>query len=810
MSSRIQGITVTIGGDTTGLNKALSSTNKQIRDTQGQLRDVERLLKLDPENVELLTQKQKLLTDAVGQTSDKLQALKEAEKQVQEQAARGDITQKQYQAFQREIIATEQSLDKYRQQLIETNQQQSKMVQGTEKLASGLQTVSDKFQPVTAGALGLVAAATAAAEGTKELRTDLSRLDQNAKENAVSVETARKAWKAFTIQSGETDSSVEAVSNLLQAGFTESNLQKAVEGLAGAAQRFPDTLKIESLADSLQETIQSGEATGQFGELLDRLGIGAENFSKQLAKCKTEAQKQNLALETLAKAGLNDTYNAWLENNEALVENEEATLNLQLQLAELAEKIQPIITKVVDAGGKLLDWFNNLDEGTQNTIVAIGGFVAAISPVAKVASTVSGGISNLAKKFIELRTNLQTNAANMNAFSKALSWLVTNPIPLTIAGLGGLVGAAIALSDEYSITAQATKGLREEHEQFIASVDQNIGSIEKLNAERMAEAQYAAKLAQQLHDLNDQDKLSAEQKEQMTQLVQQLNEIYPELNLQIGEDGRLTKEAADNVKEYTENMQKEIEVAGKRQLSIQINTELNKTQLELKHTQDQLNQSQNLYNQLTDQSISESERYQIALREGLIKEGENAGIATVKLAGQIDQLRANEQSLADKTKQLGSDYESVMGDLTKSTDETKENVTDDVDEMKRAMEGSFSNLTINTSSLESSVKNALNNTFKKLRSVTFLGQRPFAGLPMLASGGTVANGGAAIVGEVGPELLTVSGGRATVTPLGPTYGNGASVGNTANVTVNVYGQYTARDGERIARDVNRRLGMAYR
>lgn len=66
--------------------------------------------------------------------------------------------------------------------------------------------------------------------------------------------------------SGETDSSVEAVSNLLQAGFTESNLQKAVEGLANAATTFPDTIKIESLADSLQETIATGEATGQFAE----------------------------------------------------------------------------------------------------------------------------------------------------------------------------------------------------------------------------------------------------------------------------------------------------------------------------------------------------------------------------------------------------------------------------------------------------------------------------------------------------------------------------------------------------------------
>ena len=85
MADRIKGITIEIGGDTTGLDKALSGTNKEIRNTQSQLKDVERLLKLDPSNTELLKQKQKLLADAVGETKDKLNALKDAERQVEEQ-----------------------------------------------------------------------------------------------------------------------------------------------------------------------------------------------------------------------------------------------------------------------------------------------------------------------------------------------------------------------------------------------------------------------------------------------------------------------------------------------------------------------------------------------------------------------------------------------------------------------------------------------------------------------------------------------------------------------------------------------------
>ena len=121
MADRIKGITIEIGGDTTGLDKALSGTNKEIRNTQSQLKDVERLLKLDPSNTELLKQKQKLLADAVGETKDKLNALKDAERQVEEQFKQGKISQEQYEALKREIIATEEQLKSLETQAEKSN-----------------------------------------------------------------------------------------------------------------------------------------------------------------------------------------------------------------------------------------------------------------------------------------------------------------------------------------------------------------------------------------------------------------------------------------------------------------------------------------------------------------------------------------------------------------------------------------------------------------------------------------------------------------------------------------------------------------
>ena len=109
-ASRIKGITIEIGGDTTKLQTALKGVNTEIRNTQAQLKDVENLLKLDPGNTELLAQKNKLLGDAVKETKEKLETLKTAAEQTEKALNDGTISKDQYDALQREIIETENEL----------------------------------------------------------------------------------------------------------------------------------------------------------------------------------------------------------------------------------------------------------------------------------------------------------------------------------------------------------------------------------------------------------------------------------------------------------------------------------------------------------------------------------------------------------------------------------------------------------------------------------------------------------------------------------------------------------------------------
>lgn len=107
---KIQGITIEIGGDTTKLQTALKGVEGQLKDTQDALKDTQKLLKLDPGNVELLSQKQRQLTDAIEGTEKKLRILKDAAKDAEQQLADGSMSQAQFDALQREIVDTEQQL----------------------------------------------------------------------------------------------------------------------------------------------------------------------------------------------------------------------------------------------------------------------------------------------------------------------------------------------------------------------------------------------------------------------------------------------------------------------------------------------------------------------------------------------------------------------------------------------------------------------------------------------------------------------------------------------------------------------------
>ena len=181
MASRIKGITVEIGGDTTGLDKALKSVNSSLSKTQSALNDVNRLLKLDPSNTTLVAQKQQLLSQAVADTSKKLEALEDAQEQVAEAFKNGDIGQDKYMAFQREVEETRKKLTQYKSELSGLASEQTSLATNLsrlQKLFDATGTEVDDYADILGSKL--TSAIRSGSANSEQLRTAFAKIGKAA------------------------------------------------------------------------------------------------------------------------------------------------------------------------------------------------------------------------------------------------------------------------------------------------------------------------------------------------------------------------------------------------------------------------------------------------------------------------------------------------------------------------------------------------------------------------------------------------------------------------------------------------------
>lgn len=347
------------------------------------------------------------------------------------------MDQSEYDALQRELIETGESAKEAEKDFASFNSTLGQLSAKTAGISEKAGSISSAFSPVTTAIAGIGAAALATVPATEEFRADMSMLEQNVKNVGMSMEPAMEAFRTFNAVSGETDSSIEALSNLLQAGVTESNLQRAVENLAGAAEMFPDTLKIESLADSLQESVRTGEATGQFAELVERLGIDLNLVNGSLSATSDESLRLNNMLDMLNSQGLAENHQAWVQQNEDLVESRDSQQRMMEAMADLAETLLPFVTGATNALSGLLKMFNGLPEGVQAGIGVLLLFLGAIGPVSGAVSNVSGLLGNLSGVFAGFGGSAAAAASAVGGVTSAAGGLA--------GGFGGVLQAAGAL-----------------------------------------------------------------------------------------------------------------------------------------------------------------------------------------------------------------------------------------------------------------------------------------------------------------------------------------------------------------------------
>lgn len=389
MAGRIKGITIEIDGNTTKLQKALSGVDKSLKTTQNNLKDIDKLLQFNPGNTELLTQKQKNLEKAIGDTKTRLKELKDAQSQVSQGTDEWD-------ALQREILETENNLKN-----LEKEYENFGSVTGQQIKAVGdkMKGVGDKVTDVGKKLAPVSGAAAAIGGGLVKLGydaiTSADELNTLSKQTGISTDELQKMKYASDLVDVSVDDITTALRKM-KAKMDPSNkafqdlgisVTNADGSMRDATDVFYDSL--EALSKIQNETERDQAAMALFGKSADSLAGIIDDGGAALKGYGEEAQNLGLILDEDTISSLNDTNDA--------VDKMKATVSATLGQvgADVAEVLGPAVEKVGEWISGITEKLRSLTPEQTETILKIVAVVAAIAPLLVVGGQLIAGIGSL-------------------------------------------------------------------------------------------------------------------------------------------------------------------------------------------------------------------------------------------------------------------------------------------------------------------------------------------------------------------------------------------------------------------------------
>lgn len=299
-SKNIKGITVEIGGDVQGLNKALDSVDKKSQDLGAELKQVNRLLKLDPDNVVLLAQKQKILSEQVETSKEKLEKLKSVQDQIERQYKTGQIDDGAYRAFQREVIDAENALERANAQINNTAKNMGKVEGKTSsfgsKIKSAGRTAVTAFKAAAAAAVAVGGAFGAAAISAASFADDILTTSTN---TGLSVEFLQAYAYAAELVDVDLETMTKSMSKNIKA---MSNAQKGTKDYVNAYKELGVKVTDSSGALRDSETVywEVIDALGAIDDETKRDSISMQIFGKSAQELNSLIAVGSQGLKTYA------------------------------------------------------------------------------------------------------------------------------------------------------------------------------------------------------------------------------------------------------------------------------------------------------------------------------------------------------------------------------------------------------------------------------------------------------------------------------------------------------------------------------
>ena len=442
MASRIKGITVEIGGDTTGLDKALKSVNTTIKNTQSSLKDVNKLLKLDPSNTELLSQKQKLLKDAIGATKEKLDSLKAAQEQAKAQLESGDLGQDKYDALQREIIETEEELKRLQEQAATTSTSLAKIDEVGQKMESVGNSIAGAGKSMMPLTLAIGGVGTAAVKTAADFDAGMSQVAAISGATGDDLEALRdKAREMGSKTKFSASEAASAMEYMAMAGWKTGDMLGGIEGIMNLAAASGENLATTSdiVTDALTAFGLSAEDSGHFADILAAASSNANTNVSMMGEtfkyCAPIAGALGFSAEDTAEAiGL--MANAGIKSTQAGTALRTIMNNLTGEVKISGKAIGDVTIATTNADGSMRDLsdiladcrtaFSGLSESEKaqaaETLVgknAMSGFLALMNAAPEDIDKLSNAIDNCDGTAESMAATMQDNLAGQLTILKS-------------------------------------------------------------------------------------------------------------------------------------------------------------------------------------------------------------------------------------------------------------------------------------------------------------------------------------------------------------------------------------------------------
>lgn len=367
--------------------RQLSAVNRELGNLGAEMKLVDAQFKGQANSAEALREKQRILSEEVANSENKVKALEAALKEATAAYGEGDARVDKYQksllTAQRQLVETNRALDDTTKYLKEAEdsadgcatsidgfgKEVKKAADETDGLDSGLGSVGDALAnlrnsdgsfnlknvlgalgelkgalvggAIVTGAKEVVDAIFEIVDSTAEYRKIMGTLETSSAAAGYTTEETKKVYEEFQAVLGDTQTAATATANLQAIGLEQQKLRLLVDETIGAWATYGDSIPIDSLTESINETIQVGKVVGVFADALNWAGVNEDDFNARLDECADKAARANLVLMQLAEQGLAETGKAWKENNQDIMTMNHAQEELNSAMARLGELLTP-------------------------------------------------------------------------------------------------------------------------------------------------------------------------------------------------------------------------------------------------------------------------------------------------------------------------------------------------------------------------------------------------------------------------------------------------------------------------------------